>query len=332
MNLTVHIPGFGQMFGVPNAVVDQYLKLATPSQLKVLLYLLRHNSQALEHSEIAKALGMPEELVEEATLFWSQTDLFAATETAPAQPEAPAPEKEAIPSAVKAAPRNGRVLAQLSSKSGEMSPVEIAAAIEGSDELKTLFRMAEQQLGRPLRHVEQKSLVWMHDSNNIGSDIILTVLLYCKSVDKSSVTYAESIITAWWNDGIRTLPQVTSAINDMEHRRSFTGHIRKAFEMNRKPTPKQQEYIDAWQDKQIPLELITYAYEKTVENTDKLSFPYLDSILSRWMAAGYRTRTDVDAKDRPDPGESKYNGNSKNAIPKSDNAAAYESFIYNMKD
>ena len=35
--LTVHIPGFGQMFGVPNAVVDQYLKLATPSQLKVLL-------------------------------------------------------------------------------------------------------------------------------------------------------------------------------------------------------------------------------------------------------------------------------------------------------
>ena len=41
MNLSVHISGFGQMFGVPNAVVDQYLKLATPSQLKVLLYLLR---------------------------------------------------------------------------------------------------------------------------------------------------------------------------------------------------------------------------------------------------------------------------------------------------
>ena len=44
MNLSVHISGFGQMFGVPNAVVDQYLKLATPSQLKVLLYLLRKNS------------------------------------------------------------------------------------------------------------------------------------------------------------------------------------------------------------------------------------------------------------------------------------------------
>lgn len=92
--------------------------------------------------------------------------------------------------------------------------------------------MSEQQLGRPLRHVEQKALVWMHDYNNIGSDIILTVLLYCKSIDKSSVSYAESIITSWWNDGIQTLPQVTDAINEMEHRRSFTGHIQKAFEMH----------------------------------------------------------------------------------------------------
>ena len=82
MNLTVHIPGFGQMFGVPNAVVDQYLKLATPSQLKVLLYLLRTNGQTVDHSEIAKALAISEELVEEAALFWSQTDLFAVTEPA----------------------------------------------------------------------------------------------------------------------------------------------------------------------------------------------------------------------------------------------------------
>ena len=70
------------MFGVPNAVVDQYLKLATPSQLKVLLYLLRNNGQTVDHSEIAKALAISEELVEEAALFWSQTDLFAVTEPA----------------------------------------------------------------------------------------------------------------------------------------------------------------------------------------------------------------------------------------------------------
>ena len=165
-------------------------------------------------------------------------------------------------------------------------PLEISTALEASEDLKDLFRMSEQQLGRPLRHIEQKSLVWMHDGNNIGSEIILTVLLYCKSIDKCSVNYAESIITQWWNEGIHTLTQVNDAINDMEYRRSFTGHIQKAFEMHRKPTTKQQEFIDMWQDKKIPMELITYAYEKTVESTGKLVFEYLNSILTRWTEAG----------------------------------------------
>ena len=72
VDYTVHMGGFGQMFGVPNAVVDQYLKLSTPSQLKVLLYLLRHNGQQVEQSEISEALSVSDELVEEALLFWSQ--------------------------------------------------------------------------------------------------------------------------------------------------------------------------------------------------------------------------------------------------------------------
>lgn len=336
MDLTVHITGFGQMFGVPNAVVDQYLKLATPSQLKVLLYLLRHNSQSVEQREIAKALSVSEELVEEAILFWTQTDLFAVSEpNAPkhevSQPTATVQEIQ-TPVSPKSASRTNHAVALSSAKTGELSPVEIAAAVEASEDLKTLFRLSEQQLGRPLRHIEQKALVWMHDYNNIGSDIILTVLLYCKSIDKSSVSYAESIITAWWNEGIQTLPQVNEAINEMEHRRSFTGHIQKAFEMNRKPTPKQQELIDQWQDQKIPLELITYAYEKTLEGIDKLSFPYLDSILTRWMEAGYRTRTDVDTKDHPTPQDSKKSTRGKQGIPKSDNAEAYRSFIYNIDE
>lgn len=326
MDLTVNMTGFGQMFGVPNAVVDQYLKLATPSQLKVLLYILRHNNQILESHEIAQALSLSEELIEEALLFWEQTDLFHSAVSDESKKTAKSSSKTKIKSSTQA-------IALAGARNGELSPMEITAALEKSDDLKTLFRMSEQQLGRPLRHIEQKALIWMHDYNNIGSDIILTVLLYCKSIDKCSVSYAESIIVAWWNEGIQTLPQVNSAINEMEHRRSFTGHIQKAFEMNRKPTPKQQEFIDQWQEKEIPMELITYAYEKTLEGTDKLSFQYLNAILMRWMEAGYRTRTDVDTKDYPKTTEAKRSSSKKTAaIPESDNAQAYKSFIYNIDE
>ena len=74
------------------------------------------------------------------------------------------------------------------------------------------------------------------------------------------------------------------------------------------------------------MELITYAYEKTVESTGKLAFEYLNSILTRWTEAGYRTRADVDTKDTPP--SSKKTG-SKPSTPQSENGDAYQSFIYN---
>lgn len=320
MDLTVHVTGFGEMFGVPNAVVDQYLKLATPSQLKILLYILRHNGQSMESHEISEALGLSDELVEEAVMFWKQTTLFQ--ETPEHSPEQPKPKSNA---------QHSRAFALSRSKHTELSPLEITAALEKSDDLKTLFRMAEQQMGRPLRHIEQKALVWMHDYNNISSDIILTVMVYCKSIDKCSVSYAESILMEWWNDGLQTMPQIHQAINEMEHRRSFTGHIQKAFEMNRRPTPKQQEFIDQWQQKEIPMELIAYAYEKTLESADKLSFPYLNAVLTRWMEAGFHTRADVDANGQAAAPTPKSGGKT-TTVPESDNAQAYKSFIYNIDE
>ena len=295
------------------------------SQLKVLLYLLRSNRPNLAHDEIAKLWAFRRTggrsgavLVADYPVHCGRTVCRTAAKNRGAPTARPAAEKQSRGSQPH--------LLQTSKKCGEMSPLEISAALEASEDLKDLFRMSEQQLGRPLRHIEQKSLVWMHDGNNIGSEIILTVLLYCKSIDKCSVNYAESIITQWWNEGIHTLTQVNDAINDMEYRRSFTGHIQKAFEMHRKPTTKQQEFIDMWQDKKIPMELITYAYEKTVESTGKLVFEYLNSILTRWTEAGYRTRVDVDTKDTP-PSSKKTGG--KPSTPQSENGDAYQSFIYN---
>ena len=257
-------------------------------------------------------------------LFCQQTELFAPTQ------ESHTKEKSEPKSHAR---RTNQIVPLSSARNVELSPVEIATALKDSDDLRTLFHIAEQQLGRPLRYVEQKSLVWMHDYNNIGNEIILTVLTYCKDkLDKPSVSYAETIATAWWNDGIQTLSQVSEVIKEAEHRRTFTGHIQKTFEMRRMPTPKQQEFIDAWQEQNIPIELITYAYEKNIENIEKLSFPYINGVLTRWMEAGYRTREDVDKYDRPaDAGDPKSprSGKGKAAASESGNAQAYMSLVCN---
>ena len=97
--------------------------------------------------------------------------------------------------------------------------------------------MAEQLNGRPLNHMEQRSLVWMHDYLGIGSDSILTVIGYCYSIQKTSIAYAEKLLTVWFlEESATTLPQVQEAIKRMEQQRTFQNAIMRAFQMDRGPT------------------------------------------------------------------------------------------------
>ena len=123
LTLTLQNPAWQSLFSVPTAVVDQYLKLATPSQLKVLLYLLRHQPETIDTVQVGKQIGCLPEQVEEALLFWEQTDLFTP-------PEPPAPEK---PQEVAALIRTSSELSIL--------PTAIADAVQSSESLQTLFRI-----------------------------------------------------------------------------------------------------------------------------------------------------------------------------------------------
>ena len=44
-----------------------------------------------------------------------------------------------------------------------------------------------------------------------------------------------------------------------------------------------------------PIELIEYAYEKTIESIDKLNFPYINKILENWYENGLLTKSQIDS-------------------------------------
>lgn len=331
--LTIQNPAWRTLFSVPTAVVDQYLKIATPSQLKVLLYLLRHCPDEIHCDVIGKQTGCLPELVEEAILFWQQTDLLSEVSTNPPA-EQPSTQPASTPAPdIASNPQEPKPVAALPRTSAEVQllPAEIAEMIQTSESLQTLFRMVEQQFGKPLNHMEQRSLIWLHDYLGFPSDVILTVITYCQSIQKGSIPYAERILIDWWNQGITTLQQAQDTIKEMEQRHSYQHRIMKLLEMHRNPTQKQQAYMEEWRQKAIPLDLIRYAYEKTVEQTDKLSFPYMQRILDDWTKAGYQTRTDVDANDKP-PEPIRTRKQKKKEIPISEKSEAYKSLIYNMDE
>ena len=77
MEFKVNCGIWGTMFGVPGIVADNFLKLATGGQIKVLLYLLRCSGKLCSTEEISANTGIPADEAEEAVIFWQQANVLS---------------------------------------------------------------------------------------------------------------------------------------------------------------------------------------------------------------------------------------------------------------
>lgn len=300
MEYQVNAGSWGSLFAVPNCVVDHFLKLAPPNALKVLLYVLRHNDQALPDAAIAAALSLPQEAVEEAFSFWEQANVLTRAASAPEptpQPQTSSPQPTPSPVAATVptpAVTEQKSYVQRTSAGFAPTPSELAARIDAEQPIRALYDMAERTFGRMLNHTEQRSLLWMYDYLGLNSDVILMLIGYCVSIQKAHVRYMETIAVDWQEHDICTLAAAQAEVQRLTAQRSFTAQIMRLFDMKHRPVSRQQEFIDLWQQKGYPVELIGYAYEKTIEAIDKLSFPYIAKVLETWDQNGLRDREAVD--------------------------------------
>ncbi len=297
----------GGIFAVPNSVVDNYIKLANEAAVKVLLYVLRNSNQNLSSALIASALNITENQVEEAFVFWENANIFpkslqseaAAVNTVQTVSE-PA---ESVQPQVNTPPQTSapqKKVIQQERADYNINPSEIAARVESSEDIKCLFTMSEQTFARPLTHTEQRGLIWIHDYLGLSTEVILMLTVFCISADKGNIRYIETVAQDWAEREINTLELAQNEIKRLEEGQGFNRKIMKIFGMNRKPTSKQQAFIDNWKEKNYSLELIEYAYEKTIESIDKLNFPYLNKILENWYAEGLLTKAQIDGYKKPD--------------------------------
>ena len=281
----------GHAFPVPVAVADHLLGLASHDQLKVLLYVLCHAGEQLPLEQIAACCKVQPAAVEEAIVFWQDANVLQTAQPAASvrlQQTAPQPELPAVPAPApqQTTPQTPALMMTNSSRF-PLTPSEIAERVRQNPEL---FAEAERYAGKPLNHTAVKSLVWMHEYLGLSPELILILAAFCAEVGQFTPLYLEKIAFDWQSRGIKDSTQAMADIQARKDSRSYTGQLMKIFEMQRHPTDKQQGFIDAWHRSGYPVELVRYAYEKTRNQTDdKLSFPYMNSILEAWERDGVRT-------------------------------------------
>ena len=288
-------------FAVPDCVVDNYIKLASGKAVKVLMYLLRHKTISEENAEaIAASLDkkMSIEDVEDALSYWEQVGIICRMDKSASENtiKQDITENNPVEEAVKSPPLTPQKSMERSTKM--LSPKEIAARAAESNEVGGLLAGAEVILGRILTHTEQRTLIWIHDFYSMGADIILMMIDFCKSIDKANIAYIEKVAANWHEKEITTHQQADAEIRKLQSYFPLEGQVISKLGLNRSLIKKERDYIVQWSQYGMTAELIEYAYEKTVNNTGKVSFNYMNKIISEWHKNNLYTIADINSFDQ----------------------------------
>ena len=158
--------------------------------------------------------------------------------------------------------------------------------------VKHLFASASQMLGRFLSVQDMNLLLGLHEWLGLPMDVILLLLSYCLSSGKKGMGYIEKVGISWAEEGIDTMEKATDYI--ALRKTGYKAILRAIGKEGSFPVPTQEAYIKKWtKEYGFSVELICDACERTVMQTGKSSFPYADTILTRWHEQNVRTKEDV---------------------------------------
>lgn len=280
---------YRQAFPVPTLLADKHLKLATHTQLKCILYILRNSTEEISAQKTAEALNLSIREAEDALLYWVKQGVLGSDTQK-------APEKAEVKEIVKQTEKPSR---QDVAKRGLEDP-----------KLQLLLNEAQLKFGRNLKSNESATLVWFYDDLGLDISLILLLLEFAKTSGKLNINYVEKIALIWLDKGIENIVAAEKwianrALGDLAWKR-----VCKAFSIEfRRPSEKEAEYSYLWlKEWGLSDDLLAAAYDVCVDTKSKFMFAYTAKVIENWHKKGYKTakdiKTEIEETKKPQPKKS----------------------------
>ncbi len=269
--------------------IDKYMCSANATYVKVYIYALRLSYDNVENAfglkDIADALGVLESDVVSAFKYWDSVGVVKFSnaddgdfsleflELSEKAEKTFAPKKIQENTSIKEATEKPTYTAK-----------EIAIYIENNKGIKNMYECASKILGKPLSTNDTIILYSFYDWLRLPKDVVLVLLEYCVSLGKTSMRYIEKVAISWADQEINTIRRANKFVNKQNERQSYLSTLKKILQIkDRDFTEYELKYIDEWTNTlKVTEEEIKEAYELTIINTTKLSFPYMNKILVSW--------------------------------------------------
>lgn len=304
MSYKIDFGGWGSVFAVPSSVVDKGLKLASESQLKVMLYILRHSGEVLTDDSIGEALSIHSEDVKDAVTYWEETGVFSlksdsitmpqSNNTEPAQPATcvdKKPQTVTTENDIMTADKPRPV-----SRATKPEPSYVAKRLRADSNIVLLMDEAQRILGKVLSNSDTATLLMLHDTDGLPIEVILMLLEHCVQIGKGNMRYIERTGIQWGSEGIVTIALAEEKIRRYSESTGAFGIVNVVFgiKLSGTPSKKQLEFADRWINEwKFSEAMLRLAYERCLDTKGEMNLSYINGILKRWHEQGFAKPEDV---------------------------------------
>ncbi len=283
MEYTVNPKALAAPFFLPAAIADNHLKIATRDQLRVILYIFRNTAEHPSVNDIAQALNMTKEDVNDAICYWADADILCC---------------EAVKEAKTV---NKRTKARLQSE--KPSREEIALMGNNDEKLPFLFSEIQKRLCRPLRQNETSSFAWLYCEEGMDVSVILMLVEYAIGLNKANIRFIEKTAVQWLNAGVEDIASAEEYMQNCAKSDLCCKVLSAAFGIrDRKLNKTERDLAFVWiNEHSFDRKMLEIAYDLCVDATGSYNIKYIKGIIDRWIKDGVKTVEDIKKESEKKP-------------------------------
>lgn len=184
---------------------------------------------------------------------------------------------------------------------------ELSVILERRTEASHFLDECQRLMGKMFNTHDINIILGLVDYMGLEWDYITTLSEYCGRKEKRSVKYAEKLAISMTDMGIDNAEALKIKLAEIDAAAENESRVRTLFGMKaRAMTTKEKKFIEAWFGKfGYNAEIVSKAYEITVNATGEASLPYANAILERWNSEGLRTLEEIEASVEKNKNEAK---------------------------
>lgn len=268
---------------VANEFIDRFMAEANGEYVKVYLYLLRHQPEAVTVEQIADALNHTENDVNRALSYWRKAGVIREEEKLREAAEESAAAAETV--------REARAATEQGISAESYSGEQMSRLVK-DEEFSQLIYVAQKYMNKIFTQRDCQVFAYLYDGLKMSSELLEYLVEYCVQGGHASIRYVETVALNWHEKGFKTVEQARA------YAAGFTKEcfgVMRAFGLSdRQPGQMEKQMIERWfKVMGFTSELVLEACNRTMEATHAPSFKYADKILTEWKKAGVRTMEDV---------------------------------------